>query len=699
MQKILKRKIKILFYLFLTCLFSLILFLWIGYRSASTPISFLPGIPPKLLLASDISQNSLQQSTKDYLLLVDSSGQVTLKSNTGKVLISRLTYFAEIEGEGEQWGLNNIVVNKINDSSINIEGQGGNKSTVNLLITAHVNSHKLDFKVNTSYSRNTLVTRQSLVFKLNVSLSEVYLKNRKVDANNFEDEYWLQNEGARFGKNENTVLIYHTPSVSSLQLKTKDNLLFVNLDYYLDHPRIHVLAGEVDGQRWVDQSKANHLKETELNNSFSINIGEMPPAIPRLMSVPDGYEAGYVYTEHADGGNIKKQRAVYFGSEDITKAKDATGGFVGHKIPTTKSIFYYGAEDTLGESIFGKTNDTLLLDFLDQLYQTGNYEICLHTPENSNSTREILQKSMDFMKNRFNTKSWIDHGFYEGGNRESFVADGFNDTSQYYTADLWKEYGVKYFWSPAIEIFNYNARVSIKEVLRNFNFYDAYVDLWRRYVATRDLKRLNIFNAFLLLKKRCHYYVEINNLKSNLDNALPTPFFWQNPTRIQQFYSWATIFTDGNERFHSGSLKLEDLKLENLISNRGIFISHGYFVRDISANSVISEVNGKLVVNPYFDKILGLMAEKRDKGELYINTVKNILDYNVLLKKISFEYLPNGEVNITNNNEEEIKGLSLVIKANNVLVNGQAPSMKKIGDELIVWFNMPGKSTMTLKAN
>ena len=141
----------------------------------------------------------------------------------------------------------------------------------------------------------------------------------------FEDEYWLQREGVRFGNKERFAMIFHTPSVSSLQLETVKRHLFVNLDYFLDHPYINVPYQEDAGRKWSDLSNSFYKKGAERENAFSINIGQIPQAIPRLMLVPEGYKAGYVFTEHADGGNIRNQRAIYFGFEEISKVQDATG--------------------------------------------------------------------------------------------------------------------------------------------------------------------------------------------------------------------------------------------------------------------------------------------------------------------------------------------------------------------------------------
>jgi hypothetical protein len=688
------KKFRFSFLLFCFLFSLLCIFIVLGYHTASIPNSYLPKIPGNFLHETHVTNHPIEIKNQNYVLITDVTGNLTITSPQGKVIISGLTYFSD-----PKWGLQDILSEKLNDSVIQIQGKDGNKATVTLLLITHSYSPAIDVKIKTVYKSKTVVQREALVLKFSVPVSEVYSKNTKIDTTNFESEYWLLHEGVRFGTNETSALIYHTPFVSSLQLETEKKLLFVNLDYYLDHPCIKMTGGRDTGQNWTDLSASEYIPGSVRDNSFTINIGDIPRVTARLMLVPYGFEAGYVFTEHADGGNIKNQRALYFGSEDIVNSKDATGGFIGHKIPVTKSVFYTGAGDTLGEAIKEKYHDTLLVNFLDQIYQTGLYDICLHTPENLNSSREVLKEAMKYMKERYYSLSWIDHGFYDGQNKESFVAEGLDSTSKYYAADLWAKYDVRYFWSPAFELIDQNSRISVSDELKRFHFYNAYVILLRHYISSRDLKKLNYVQAFDLLSKRHAYKHGLNTPKSNLNNSLPTPLYWQHPTRTKQFYSWATTFVYENNDFSMRGVEQEKTQLEDLIGDRGVLINHEYCVRDTGSNSFINRVEGKLVINPYFDKILEIMADKRDKGELYITTIKDLLGYWISLKDISFDYLPNGEIQVNNNNNSPVKGLSIILKTEEVFVDGHVPLMKHLGQETIVWFDIAANSKVKILVN
>ncbi len=680
----------------------IIIFAISGYYSAFGMTSYLP---ENISFPSSVSPDSGQIEIENpwYILSIDNNGNLIVKSQKREVIMSGLRYYAEYEGKKGNLGLKNVFVRRTNDSTITIKGESQNKAVVNLTLVIHKFLPKLDISVNTSYTAATVVTREALVASFNVPVSEVYLKNRKIDKQDFEDEYWLNKEGVSFGTNNRSALIYHTPNISSLQLETSKRLLFINLDYYLDHPYAHMPFlkngnGKLeDGGDLIDQSKSNYNKGSQRNVFFSINFGILPKVTPRLMSVPFGYQAGYVVTEHADGGNIKTQRAVYFGSEDILRASDAVGGFVGHKISTTKSVFYVDSSGMSGTAIYDKQNDTSLLNFLDQIYATGLYDLCLHTPENLSSNRKVLEESIRFMKNRYNTETWIDHGFFGGLiNRECLAADGMDSNSVYYAADLWKKYNTRYFWSPAVEFIQESTHISLTSKIKKFKFYDAYVSFWKHYLCPRDLKEMSPIGALNELSRRFSVQNELNSLKPHDGDSYPTPLYWQNPTRSDHFYSWATDYSQTYDDLSPKAVKRESVQLTNLVNDWGVFISHGYYVRKDPSNLITKDQKGKMHINPYFDEILGLIAQKRDKKELFVTTVRDLLDYWIKLDKISFDYLPNGEVSVTNHNNMPIKGLSLAVRAKNVKIYGKVTTMKRVGDDTIIWFDINGYETLRL---
>jgi hypothetical protein len=695
-----KSRFRILFWFIFFAAVVLILFIVLGYFVASKQVSYLPNVYLFDSVINTSRINKFELKNQWYILIVDEYGKVVVKTIDGEIIMSGLTYYSDYEGARNNWGLENISVRQDNDSTISITGYGPLGVLVNESLIIHNDIPKIDFKIGTRYNSDIIVFREALVAKFDVPLSEVYLKNRKIDFGPFDSEYWLQRQGVRFGSGSKSSLIYNTQHVSSLQLNSEKNLLFVNLDYFLDHPFINIPFQKDSTGKWVDLSKANYTSGTERNDYFSIYFGPLPEVIPRLMLMPYGYLAGYVFTEHADGGNIRTNRAAYFGADNITDIANAIGGFCRYRIPVTKSVFYSDSTG-ISASIRDDPDKPQFLNFLDQLYTTGLYDICLHTPENYSSNRVTLEESIQFMKKRFDASTWIDHGMYKGTlNRECIVCDGLNPISEYYAADFWEKYQTRYFWSPAIEMIEGSQIPPLKKSLKELRVFRAYVDLWRRYFSSNELKELRFSTAVQELITRYLNQGELNSFMQHKGNAYPTPLFWQHPTRTRQFYSWATDFAKDYRRLSAktgeNQVISEEKQLDELLIDWGIFINHGYFVRNRKGYDILNEHEGRIVINPFFDKILEFMAKKRDEGDLYITTIKNLLDYMILCENISFEYMPDGSINVYNDNKITINGLSLVLRANKVKVNNQTPFFRQVGSENIFWFDIPAKSHVNL---
>jgi hypothetical protein len=682
---------RILLWMLLLAVVSVVTLFTLGYFKASKPVSYLPDLPSGYNLYDSSAITGTELRNPWYILSVSATGIVTVKSARGEKVISSLSYYSSYQGSGDKWGLENKLVRQASDSTISISGDGQEGVKVSILLTVPKFRQVLDVKISTLYNKSTIVERESIVAGFDVPVSEIYMKNRQLQSGSFDAEYWLQRQGVRFGEGEQSALIYHTPFVSSLQLNTKNRLLFINLEYSPDHPYFKIPYQKDGGGQWIDISEAKYNQGDERNNSFSLSIGAKPSATPRIMLVPNGYLAGYVFTEHADGGNIRTHRAAYFGSEEITKIADATGGFAGHKIPVTKSVFYSDLEQSADPANKNNADQPQFLDFMDQLSATGNYDLCLH---GSNFDRDVLEESIRFMKERYGTISWIDHGMFSGqGNRQSFVADGMDPDSRYYVADLWKKYNTEYFWNASVEEFR---KSSLREEVLKFKLYDASHDLWKRYFSPGELKQIRFTKALKELFLRFFEKGELNSLLPYRGNEFPTPLYWQNITETRNFYSWTTDYVKVFSHSEKG-LTMEEKMVDRLISNWGLFINHGYFVRNIAEDGVLINSEGKLKTNPFFDKTLDYMANKRDSGDLYITTIRDLLNYWILADNVSFDYSADGLIYVTNLNDKPINGFSLVVQAENVKVNDEIPKLRKAGKETIFWFDIPAGKGVKLQ--
>lgn len=665
---------------------ALLIYIVSTFNAAKRPISYLPDINPGELDYVPSGDSHIELRNSYFRLLANADGNIEVTTLEGEAIISGFKFYLLHENGNASIGIQNTVVELVNDHEISFKGDSQDGGQIIITITTFSDSPKLDIKIKTSYKENTVVIREALIVKFDIPVSEVYKKNRQIDLSAFDEEYWLDKQGIKFGRGLRAATIYNTPSLSSLQVDTYNNLLYLNLDYHLDHPYIYIPFQEDGGQKWVDVSSSSYEKETERGNSFSIWIGDIPETIPRLMLTPYGYRSAYVFTEHADEADIRTQRAVYFGSESITEASQAVGGFVGNKIPVTKSVFYSNPGDSINISILDPNEGSEFIDFLDQLDSTGLYDICLHTPDFLNSNRAVMENSIKFMNERYNTVAWIDHGCYSGNeNRESFVCDGLNSGSDYYAADLWQRYHTFYFWNTAIELHLKKNNASLRG--------------WRAYLSPNELKEMGlVLSGIELLRRRKHDGMyEMNSFLARKGCSYPTPLYYQHPTRTDQFYSWVTTFSKEYGNLSEDNIIIERERIKSLIKDWGVFINHGYFPRIRSGNDVINEVDGKLVIDPYFNQILHTMSEFRDEGELFITTIRELMDYWIRLEKVSFEYLQDGKIIVNNDNDVPIHGLAMAIRAREVSVNGNPPTSKFVGEDLVFWFDIECNSNAIIQ--
>ena len=344
-----------------------------------------------------------------------------------------------------------------------------------------------------------------------------------------------------------------------------------------------------------------------------------------------------------------------------------------------------------------------ILEFLDDLYATGLYDLCLHTPEDTSSNREYLAEAIKFMKERYDAKTWIDHGMFPGNNnRETFVCDGFCPGSEFYAADLWEKYDTRYFWSSAVEEIRFSKPdVSLKRELRNFRMQNLSAELWRRYWFLRANQVGKLSDTFAAILRGNFLPFELNSLQPFKGSFYPTPLYWQNITSTRQFYSWTTEFVYFGIPIEKAEnqVKNEERQLDLLEENWGVFFNHGYYVRNRNDDNILCEKNGVLVINPYFDEVLTYLDSLRDGGDMLLTTVKDLLDYWTLIENITFEYESDGMVNIYNNNDQPVKGLSLALRtdARAICIDGKSPSLKQVGEDAIIWFDMPADCKVKLQ--
>ncbi|MCB2207042.1 MAG: hypothetical protein KQH67_01990 [Bacteroidetes bacterium] len=537
-------------------------------------------------------------------------------------------------------------------------------AATNLIIHCDLFSPQLKFEVEEKYRKHVICKRSAILLQVDQPVTEVMRANRKSDTNDFQQEYWLDKQGALFGENNNTLYVYHTPGISSLQLDLEHNRLWINLDYEKDHPFLHFPLRNDTIDFKEDWSAGKFKKGSKRTNHFKLTIGAAVASLPRFMKNSSGYIATYIWTEHADFSNIQTNRATYFGSEEITEPDEANGGFVFYNIPVTKSVFYDNPDQITNAEISGgkftgfesaiKT-DTAFLRILNQMNKQ-EIEICLHTPEQFTTTPDQLEAALNYTKIHFDAVSWIDHGYNNlpHNNREDFMCDGLLNKSPFYAAVQWKRYGVKYFWNAYYEDY--------------FTF-----EKWR-------------------------FGSSLEPYFSGFGDFMPKPGYWRHPTRSGDFIHWPTSTVLYVEHDALWDYFFNDHNLNAFIENWSVEMNHCYPAWvDPKKGFWTYDADSTIVAQLGFNRTLEKMASLKKEGRLNVTTVKEFIDYQLLLENIDYQLLSDGRIRVTNSNPQDVKGLSFATKAKAVLVDRLKPEQKVSVDDLIFWFDLKAGESRVIR--
>ncbi len=621
--------------------------------------SFLPLITYENQDAASKNGEVLFQNAFYKIFYNKNDSVLTVANRNDSILISNILFYSEkIIKKDTSVFLSKLKLKsvKTRKGTVRLLFEAGDKFSKTVLrLVCENNNARMDFAITEKYREKQNVLRSALLINSGVNINEVFRSNRQSDTSFFQPEYWLGKEGVIFGKNSASWFVYRPADVSSLQLNTLQKQLIVNLDYAKDHPfmRFPLQPDSVDWK--VDLSASEYSKGDMRENSFSVYAGCLKTPLPRFMKNPSGYPSTYIWTEHADYTDIRTNRAVYFGNENITEPENAVGGFVKWGIPVTKSVFYDNPDSVTNIKDSGGIFKTLECSVKDDtafagfLFKIKNYntEVCLHTPEQYTTTRQRLETALKFMKRNFGSKTWIDHGNNNGlqNNREDLICDGTIKDSPYYALDLWEKYGVEYL---------------------NDEYYEE----------------MNTFAGW-------SFGSSIEKPYRGFGDFFPKPDYWQHHTLTKNIYHWPNtkvLYVQNNRMW---DYLFNPVQFSLFIEGWGTEINHCYPAR-VNRSKAFWEYNekGELVSAKGFDKTLKYMKSLNRKGLLYLTTLQNYLDYRIAVDKLKYEVLPYGVVKVTNISGNDLKGLSFAVKAGAVLVNGLKPEQKPFENNLIFWFDL-----------
>ena len=536
--------------------------------------------------------------------------------------------------------------------------------------------HERRINVQCVIYKTCKVIRQSIVIPFVDSTLTVYRRNLHVDSTQFQPEYYLDREGFTIGKGSRSFTLYHHTGLyssrySSIQLDATNRIAFLNLDYWKDHPLIHYPLCDTIEDYFEDVScedifvgseqRGGLNVEKEIRHHFNVNIGNEIHDLPRLMPVWDGYQSAFIFTEHADWTDIRTHRAVLFGNENITRPEDAVGGFCYYHIPVTKSVFYWNPDNVTNEKtskglfkgpVASIKTDKEFYKLLKTIKKHG-FEICLHSPEVYTTIPSEFPKAMRFMRRQFDTKSWIDHGYNNGPdkNREDLVCDGLLPDSPQYAAELWKENGVRYLWNAYYE----------ENRMESHNFDGHFVQP---------------FDGF--------------------GDALPNRQITTLPNSGKDFLLWSTPSTLEVNEDREWYYYFDSIRLQRLVDQHNVFITHVYpaWSNPYRAFWQYNE-NGTAVAMPGFNFALSQLSHFRDEKKILPTTIEQYLSHYEKLLNIDYQIIDQNTVRLINRGES-IEGLTLLC-TKPIIVEGKPIDFRKVDEGYLVWFDLKRNETATIK--
>ena len=583
------------------------------------------------------------------ILYSEKENQIVIADKNNNVLTKPLSLFYSLIVDNDTIKIQSSEFQYQDSQLVAINSQ----LTAKLVISSEENAN-VNFNLETTFNEDVKVLKSSFIIPFLNNDFIVYRRNPFVDTCDYQDVYYLDKEGFSLICYDKQLNLYHPDDISSIQLDVKNSTAHLNMDYHYDHILMrYELLDTMD--YYLDNSPTFMKKGSSQKSSFVISLTNKVD-LPRIMPVFDGYESAFIWTEHADWSDIKTHRATYFGSEDIENVDDAIGGFAYYNIPVTKSVFYHNPDsvtnfeknpDFPGMHSTIKTDD-LFFDFLKQL-RDKDFDICLHTPEQYTSTSAYLAEALSFMKEHFSSPSWIDHGYNNAdfNNREDMVCDGLDSTSLYYVYDLWKEYGVKYPFNASYE--DMSPRPFVEYMFEN--------NLMRPYPGFGD--------------------------------AVPLPKVIRHPS-YPDILQWSTPYTiDPGENWGWGYYVGQD-NLDKIVDFRYVFITHFYAPWVEQKRGFWEIKDDKIVAKDGLNKALERISDMRDKHLLLPTTIAKYMTYQQRLENLEYRIDEDGSVMLKNNNNETIKGLSLISVKEMSLDNGMSFNKRKThsGNEWIIWFDI-----------
>ena len=649
--------------------------------------AFLGKIPPRFIPNCRVAPKGtwrLLFQNSFFQLHANNAGQLRINDRHGKPILACLQYYSHTShGKHSAFADVSVETATLRGGMLVIARGTLENELVEIRVSLWDDRPSSDWQVSTTFLHGSSVRRIAMLAEGAVPLTELYARNGVLHDKKFaQKEYWLDREGAKFGSGERVLWLYHVPEISSLQVSTPANQLWINLDYFMDHPSVRHPFRQDGTARWQDTSQRVCQAGEVLTRRFMLHAGSEPAVLPRLLFQPNGFLSTFIWTEHACHTAFPVHRALYFGSSEIAAAGDATAGFIFHGIPITKSVHYSndtqmtnsGHTTRFPGPMTAMSTHAEFVSFVHDLARTGIVEICLHCRDPQSSRRDDLEIALRDMRDSFQCKSWIDHIWCRPdgnviGAREAFSCEGHLAGTPGFAADLFERYGITYFWN---------------------NTHEYWGD-----IPTFCEVSLHCERAFRILNTKGPGFFK--GLYVGNRSGFPLPIVWQTPWVSDEAYSWPTYQAEmGSRTSEDWNTLFAADHLQAFADEGMIYIAHAYPTWAGDENGCwIADADGILRIHPLFDAVLSRMGRFQAEKKIWFAVIKDALAYWVMRERVKLLVRADGSIELKNDGTETIRGFTIMLRER-CDIHGVTPTWKSSARGELCWFDFPPNASAWL---
>jgi len=504
-------------------------------------LSIIPLLTESQGLNSFVKEKNgiIEISCDYYKVAITATGNMEVYSTKGDLLIRG---FPEFVANYRGWNIQTR-----NPQQIHIDIRGNRVTLfyaenledvgVNLIYTFKKESPYLKLQSRIIYKNGVYPLYEYLSFRITERNGRIMTRDERF--NNIQGEKIYVTDSwtpkvVLLGERERSVSLIGFDNAQSMEVipDSQDIVIRLVFDDVVNHPHFY-FPFYGDHTTKVDLSRTTRTAGDTAMYYTIFSIGKEERVVAKCRQ-PYGYEAAMIFTEHTDGSDIATTNAISYGTADTLSSFYGRGGILGNSLTYTKSVwlessFSYNGTDGLDNPAY-KT-------LCDRLYDDG-VEIIPHTITNETDTREVVENGFSYLK-QYHSRNWIDHS--GARNLEDLAHFGWNRLDEHYIVDIMDKYNYKYAW--------------------------AYIDLDEtQYLPPREnVSWYTGEDGNLLIPAKTEYHQPILFYNNNIDD---------NTGDDKRIYFWTTVscYTHGDlEKYYT----LE--KLNKLIDERGIHISHNYF--------------------------------------------------------------------------------------------------------------------------